>query len=75
MIHELWVENDDEQTFCQAGIAGNSARNLLGKDAKLVWTCEAESYFDAMSQYYSYMNWGPYKSDYPEDKILYKNLR
>lgn len=72
MIHELWLENEDEQTFCLSGTAGDSVRKLLSSNAKLIWTCDAESYFDAMTQYYTYMNWGEYKSETPdEDKVLY----
>jgi len=72
MKHELWIENADEQTFCLAGPHGNDARCMLEPGASLVWTCEAVSYFEAMSKYYEYMGWGEYKSDYPEeDKKTY----
>ncbi|CAK9888740.1 hypothetical protein PS652_01569 [Pseudomonas fluorescens] len=65
MKHELWMEPDDCQTFCQAGPGGDSARALLGPEARLVWVVDAESHFDAMSQYYAYMDWGEYRSDFP----------
>lgn len=75
MKHELWIEDEDGQTFCLAGPHGYSARRLLEPGAKLVWTCEASSYFEAMTKYYEYMGWGEYKSDYPEeDKKAYSEL-
>lgn len=72
MLHELWLESDDEQTFCLSGPSGDSVRKTLSPKANLVWTCEADSYFDAMTQYYQYMNWGEYKTDFPEDKKPYE---
>ncbi|MGY0587932.1 MAG: hypothetical protein ACW7DS_18165 [Paraglaciecola chathamensis] len=74
MKHELWVEEDEgSQTFCLAGVHGDGARKILGEDATLVWVCEADSHFDAMTKYYKYMKWGEYKSDYPDqDKESYK---
>jgi hypothetical protein len=76
VLHELWLdENDDSQTFCDAGPRGDGARNLLSKNARLIWTVEAKSHFDAMTKYYKYMGWGEYTSDFPElDKKTYKEL-
>ncbi|MBU2714514.1 hypothetical protein, partial [Zooshikella harenae] len=75
MKHELWIESEDEQTFCLAGRHGDDARRLLEPGAKLVWTCEASSHFEAMAKYYEYMDWGPYTTDYPEeDKKTYSEL-
>lgn len=75
MKHELWIESEDEQTFCLAGRHGDVARRLLEPGAKLVWTCEASSHFEAMTKYYEYMGWGPYTTDYPEeDKKTYSEL-
>jgi hypothetical protein len=74
MKHELWIEGEDSQTFCLAGPHGDSARSLLEVGAKLSWSCEAESHFDAMTKYYSYMEWGEYKSDFPDqDKETYES--
>ena len=75
MKHELWVENEEEQTFCLAGPHGDGARKLLSAEAKLVWSCEAVSHFEAMQKYYQYMGWGEYISDFPElDKKTYSEL-
>ena len=75
MKHELWIEEEDSQTFCLAGPDGDSARNLLDPGAKLIWACEASSHFEAMTKYYEYMRWGEYKSDYPEeDKKTYSEI-
>ncbi|QDO84533.1 hypothetical protein FM037_16620 [Shewanella psychropiezotolerans] len=75
MKHELWIENEDEQTFCLSGPHGDDARRLLEPEAKLTWTCEASSNFEAMTKYYEHMSWGEYKSDYPEEnKKTYSEL-
>nr|WP_314489668.1 hypothetical protein [uncultured Pseudomonas sp.] len=73
MNHELWQEPDGCQTFCLAGTCGERARALMQPGAKLIWEVEAESYFEAMTLYYAYMQWGEYLSDFPEqDMIPYK---
>ena len=75
MKHELWIENEDEQAFCLSGPRGDGARNLLETGAKLIWTCEASSNFEAMTKYYEYMGWGEYTTDFPEhDKKTYAEL-
>ena len=71
MLHELWVEASG-QTFCLAGPNGNGARALLEPGACCVWTVEADSYFEAMTKYYEYMEWGKYATDFPEiDRLPY----
>jgi hypothetical protein len=73
--HELWEEKEGGGwTFCLAGPHGEGARNLLGPDAKLIWTVEAGSHFEAMTAYYKFMDWGEYITEqewdmqpYPEE--------
>ena len=66
-MHEHWTdESDGEHLFCLAGPAGEGARALLEGQAKLVWTCEAESSFEAMIKYYEHQGWGIYSSEYEE---------
>lgn len=75
MKHELWIDDGDCQTFCLAGPHGDSARSLLAPEAKLIWSCEASSFFEAMTRYYEYMGWGAYKSEFPdEDMKTYAEL-
>ena len=75
MNDELWLEPDGEQTFCLASPQGEDARKLLHNEAVLTWRVEASNHFEAMSQYYSYMGWGDYQTDFPEqDKVSYKDL-
>lgn len=66
VLHELWDEGEDGQTFCLAGPMGDDARASLGPTARLVWTVEAESHLEAMTAYWAHMGWGVYVSDYPE---------
>ena len=75
MKHELWIESEQEQTFCLAGPRGKEARSLLLPAAKLVWEVEASSHYEAMTKYYEYMGWGQYTTDFPEqDKKTYSEL-
>jgi len=75
MVHELWIEGNGEQLFCLAGPRGEDARKLLAQDAKLAWTVEASSNYEAMTKYYEHMGWGRYTTDFPEhDKKTYKEL-
>jgi len=72
MLHELWIESEQEQTFCLAGPQGDAARALLSPGAKLAWTVTAASHFEAMTLYYEHMGWGEYTTEYPEvDKRPY----
>jgi hypothetical protein len=72
-LHELWVESDQEQTFCLAGPKGDGARAQLLPEAKLVWTVEAGSHFEAMTKYYEYMGWGVYKTEHEWDYKPYED--
>jgi hypothetical protein len=64
--HELWDE-EDGSTVCLAGRRGDQARSWLSPNAKLIWTVEAESYYEAMTAYYRFMGWGEYKTDHEWD--------
>ncbi len=73
--HELWEDKDSGgYTLCLAGPRGEDARKTLGHKAKLIWTVEAGSHFEAMTAYYRFMEWGEYTTDqawdmqpYPEE--------
>jgi hypothetical protein len=72
--HELWTDIGDDvpdYTFCLAGAHGNDARALLSPSAKLIWTVEAGSHFEAMSAYYEFMGWGEYRTDQEWDRQPY----
>lgn len=58
VLHELWDDGEDGQIFCLAGPMGDSARALLTATARLVWTVDSESHFEAMTQYYRHMDLG-----------------
>lgn len=72
MKHELWKE-ENGYTFCLAASLGEGARASMDSDAKLIWTVEADSHFEAMTKYYEFMDWGEYKSDFEEDKNSYSD--
>jgi hypothetical protein len=69
--HELWEEYG-LKTFCLAGPDGDDARKLLGPTTKLIWTAvDAASHFEAMTEYYKFMNWGEYTTDQEWDRQPY----
>jgi hypothetical protein len=72
VLHELWDgDGEDGPTFCAAGPKGDDARTMLGPTAKLIWTVEAKSHFEAMTLYYQHMDWGEYKTDQEWDLQTY----
>ena len=75
MLHELWVESESEETFCLAGEHGDAARKLLLPGARLEWSVQAASHFEAMTLYFVYRGWGKYESNYPEQDLkTYKEM-
>lgn len=78
MLHELWEDPEPGDhgaylTFCPAGPQGGPARATLSSAARLTWTVEAESHFEAMTLYYEHQGWGVYTTDFPEiDKQTYR---
>ena len=70
LTHELW-EEELGWTFCLAGPMGNGARSVLSQGAKLVWTVNAGSHFEAMTKYYEHQGWGCYSTDHPIDRDPY----
>ena len=55
--YELWRTADGGQdSFFPTN--NDSARNLLEPDARLIWTCEANSWNEAQQKRYDFMDWG-----------------
>jgi hypothetical protein len=75
VLHDLWSDFDPgasgEFLFCLAGRHGDHARSTLSSNAKLVWTVEATSHFEAMTMYYEHQGWGTYTSDQEWDRKTY----
>ena len=75
MLHELWSDPDHatggEFLFCLAAPQGDQARGLLSPRARLVWTVEGASHFEAMTLYYEYQGWGTYTTDQEWDRVTY----
>lgn len=63
LTHELWEDVDADTGAVSYSFfpAKNRDEQLLGPMATLIWTVDANSYAEAMSKYYAYMNWGEYK--------------
>jgi len=48
---------------------------FFSANSKLIWMVEADSHFEAMTKYYSFMAWGEYQTDFPEqDQKSYAEL-
>jgi hypothetical protein len=73
MLHELWDDpaNEGRWTFCVTGIRGDEARVQLSPDARLVWTVEANSHFEAMTRYWKHQGWGVYSAEHEWDRKTY----
>jgi hypothetical protein len=65
---ELWQSLGESvaTTVCEVGPDGDACRALLEPDAKLVWSFEGHSNLDTMQQYYDFMKFGTYTSEFPE---------
>ncbi len=50
MKHQLWIESDQEQTFCLTGPRCDEARSPLSPTSHLVWQAEASSHFESMTK-------------------------
>jgi hypothetical protein len=55
--YELWEDESGVSFFPASDI---TFRNLLSPTAKLIWSCEAESWEEAQSKKHQYLGWGPY---------------
>jgi hypothetical protein len=73
MLHELWEDPDGDAvwTFCLAGSRGDDARSQLSESARLVWTVEAASHFEAMTRYYEHQGWDSSTTDQDWDRQTY----
>lgn len=63
---EVWKDKEGLTGVCDAGTEGDAFRKEFGDGAILIHSIEAKSNFDLMNQYYAFMDWGKYESDYPE---------
>lgn len=69
--HEVWQDKDGCTSLCMSDERGDSFRETLHSDAKLIYEFYAESHFEAMTIYYKYMDWGTYTTEYEIDKQPY----
>ena len=68
--HEIWENPDGLTTLSIALKRGNEFREFLEPGSKLIHTFYASTYFEAMTIYYKFMNWGEYKIDLKVDEKL-----
>lgn len=72
LLHEVWVGAEGLPGCCLAGPMGEEARKRFAQDgARLVWTFEAGSHFEAMTKYNEHLGRGPYTTDQPSDREPY----
>lgn len=70
--HEVWKDPEGLTTLCLADERGDGCRKLLESETKLVHTFYAASYYEAMTIYYKFMNWGTYTTEFEIDKQPYE---
>ncbi len=52
----------------------NITSGVINADDTVVYTFYAESHFDAMTQYYEFMNWGKYETTFEEENLPFGDL-
>ena len=62
MRFELWTSSSGDLYLRRDGTNEEQIKAITS-DAKLIWTYEAKSYFEAMQAYYDHMEWGIYKPE------------
>lgn len=69
---QIWKNPEGLTELVLANEAGNEQRKLMDPGSKIIHTFYANSHFEAMTIYYSFMNWGEYTTVQKEDKLPYK---
>jgi hypothetical protein len=70
---ELWrsvVPATSGLCLTRAGSKGDQARSMLSADYELIWTFEGVSHFEVMTKYYAYLDWGEYRSEWPDLAVI-----
>ena len=71
MIHELWMDQERLDTLVIAGPLGSDARRLAGAGKQLAWSVDANSHFEAMTEYYVFRNRGAFETSHDWDLTSY----
>jgi hypothetical protein len=71
LVHEIWRTPDGAELCCIAGPSGDGARESLEQGAQLLHVFEANSHFEAMSIYNTFLEREPYTTSEPSDFIFY----
>jgi hypothetical protein len=72
---EIWLSPDEsgqQHPSCiSLGPTGDAARSLNEPGSKCVWVFWAVSHVEAMQIYYDFLDFGVYRSEFPEDSQPY----
>jgi hypothetical protein len=70
---ELWrsiVPATSGLCLTRAGAKGDQARSMLSADYELIQIIEGVSDLEIMTKYYAYMDWGEYRSEWPDLAVI-----
>jgi hypothetical protein len=70
---ELWqsiVPATSGLCLTRAGSKGDQARSMLSPDYELIQIIEGVSDLEIMTKYYAYMDWGEYRSEWPDLAVI-----
>lgn len=70
---ELWrsvAPKTSGLCLTRAGVQGDQARSMLSSDYELIWIVEGVSYLEVMTKYYAYLDWGEYRSKWPDLEVI-----
>jgi hypothetical protein len=71
---ELWRYDGEstEHALIPVGPRGDKARAMETLGSRVIWRVAGKSHIDVMTQYYAYMGWGDYQTDWPDlDAVPY----
>ena len=76
MKFELW-RSEDESSYTYLPRDKNYENQIrihkkITPDIKLIWSCDAKTYFEAMQAYYDYLGCGTYKPEPEWEDIIYE---
>jgi hypothetical protein len=70
---ELWrsvIPATSGLCLTRAGSKGDQARSMLSSDYELIQIIEGGSELEIMTKYYAYMDWGEYRSEWPDLAVI-----
>lgn len=69
--HDIWKNKEGLTALLFSADLGKGGRMALEEDYEIIHSFYADSHFDAMTEYYEFMDWGQYQTEFEVDKKPY----